>query len=162
MVPAVLHRMIRLVRVDRSDGERGVTITIQAKAQVGERELDVSAVDLCVQFAALDPTTHNIVWRDPIWLRIPAWENFTSKAFTARFPDPPRELTGFVVRSYYRHQLQDVASAPPTLQAEAPTPQLGPGPNPTSGGTPCSNAIPNGTRSLAGRCGRTGFRNKSA
>jgi len=122
------------VRVDRSESGNAATITILAKAQVGERELDVSAVGLCVQFASPDGSTSNVVWRDPIWLRIPAWENFTSKAFTVRFPGPPRELAGFVVRSYYHHELQDVAAAPASLQALAPTPVSGAVPNPTSGG----------------------------
>jgi len=133
-MPVVLHRMIRLVRVDRRESGNTVTITVQAKAQVGERELDVSAVGLCVQFAALGATAPNIVWRDPIWLRIPAWENFTSKAFTVRFPGPPRELAGFVVRSYYHHQLQDIAAAPSSLQALAPIPRSGLAPDPPSGG----------------------------
>ena len=124
-VPVVLHRMIRIVRVDRSENGNTVAITIQAKAQVGERELDVSAVGMCVQFATLDATAPNVVWRDPIWLRIPAWENFASKAFTVRFSGAPRELAGFVVRSYYRNQLQDVAATPPSLQALAPTPVSG-------------------------------------
>ncbi len=133
-VPTVLHRMIRIVRVDRSESGGAVTIAIQAKAQVGERELDIAAVGLCVQFATLDAATQNVVWRDPIWLRIPAWENFASKAFPVRFPGAPRELAGFVVRSYYRHQLQDVAAMPPSLQPLAPTPKSGLAPNPVSGG----------------------------
>jgi hypothetical protein len=133
-VPAVLHRMIRIVRADRSDSGNAVTITIQAKAQVGERELDVSSVGICVQFAVLDATTKDIVWRDPVWLRIPAWENFASKAFATRFPGAPRDLAGFVVRTYYRRQLQDVAATPPSLQALAPAPQSGLAPNPISGG----------------------------
>ena len=123
--PVVLHRMIRIVRVDRSESANAVTLTIQAKAQVGERELNVSAVGLCVQFATLDTPPPNVVWRDPIWLRIPAWDNFASKAFTVRFPGASRELAGFVVRSYYRNELQDVAATPPSLRALAPNPVSG-------------------------------------
>jgi pSer/pThr/pTyr-binding forkhead associated (FHA) protein len=134
--PAVLHRMIRIVRVDRSDGATGVTLTVQAKAQVGERELDVSAVGICVQFATVDGTASNVVWRDPVWVTIPAWENFANKSFTVRFAGAPRELAGFVVRSYYRNELQDVAAAPPSLLAVAPNPRPGPAPKPGGGGVP--------------------------
>jgi hypothetical protein len=124
-VPAVLHRMIRIVRVERSESANSVAITIQAKAQVGERELDVSAVRMCVQFAAVDPTSSSVVWPDPIWLPIPAWDNFANKAFTVRFPGAPKDLAGFVVRSYYRNQMQDVAATPASLQTLAPIPMAG-------------------------------------
>jgi pSer/pThr/pTyr-binding forkhead associated (FHA) protein len=134
--PAVLHRMIRIVRVDRSDGAGAVTLTIQAKAQVGERELNVSAVGICVQFATFETGTTAVVWRDPVWLPIPAWENFASKAFTVRFSGAPRELAGFVVSSYYRNELQDVAAAPPSLRALAPSPKSEQAPNPVAGGAP--------------------------
>jgi pSer/pThr/pTyr-binding forkhead associated (FHA) protein len=120
--PAVLNRMIRIVRVDRGEAGGIATLTIQAKAQVGERELDTSAVAICVQFAVPGGTAQNVAWRDPVWLPISAWENFKNKVFTVRFPGAAREMAGFVVRTYYRNQLQDVAVAPPSLQSIAPTP----------------------------------------
>ena len=120
--PTVLNRMIRIVRVDRSESGGGIALMIQAKTQVGERELDVAAVALCVQFAASGEGEQNVVWRDPIWLHIPSWENFTSKVFTVRFPGAPREMMGFVVRTYYHNQLQDIAAAPLSLQPSAPNP----------------------------------------
>ena len=133
-VPTVLHRMIRIVRVDRSDAGNMVTLTILAKAQVGERELDAAAVALCVQFASFEGGTANVVWRDPMWLSIPAWDNFASKTFTVRFQSTPRELAGFVVRSYYRNEVQDIAATPPSLRALAPLPEPGTPPNPVYGG----------------------------
>ena len=123
--PAVWNRMIRLARVDRSESGGTVNITIQAKAQVGERELSTAAVAICVQFAALGGSGSSVVWRDPIWLPIPQWENFSSKSFSVRFPGAPREFVGFVVRTYYRRQMQDVAATPPSLRPLAPLPLLG-------------------------------------
>lgn len=124
-VPGVLNRMIRIVRVDRSEPGGVATLTIQAKAQVGERDLDAPAVAICVQFAANGGSAQSVVWRDPIWLPIPAWENFKNKIFTVRFPGAPHEMAGFVVRTYYRNQLQDVAVVPPSLQPAAPLPVPG-------------------------------------
>jgi hypothetical protein len=126
-IPAVLNRMIRIVRVDRIESGGVPTLTIQAKAQVGERELDVRAVAICVQFATSGGSAQPVSWRDPIWLAIPAWENFKTKVFTVRFPGVPGEMTGFVVRSYYRQQLQDVARVPTSLP---------PSPNPIPVGGP--------------------------
>jgi pSer/pThr/pTyr-binding forkhead associated (FHA) protein len=123
--PAVLNRMIRLARVDRSESSGAVNITVQAKAQVGERELNTTMVAICVQFAALGGTGSSVVWRDPIWLPIPQWENFSTKSFTVRFPGGPREFVGFVVRTYYRKQMQDIAAGPPSLRPLAPIPLLG-------------------------------------
>jgi pSer/pThr/pTyr-binding forkhead associated (FHA) protein len=130
-VPTVLNRMIRIVRVDRSENEGVATLSIQAKAQVGERELDTSAVAICVQFAVPGGTAKGAAWREPVWLAIPAWENFKNKVFTARFPGAASELAGFVVRTYYRNQLQDIAVAPASLQSFVPL-----APNPVPGGAP--------------------------
>jgi predicted component of type VI protein secretion system len=123
--PTVLKRMIRIARVDRSEAGDSISITIQAKAQVGERELDVSSVAICVQFAAADSAGSGVSWRKPIWQAIPAWENFTSKAFTLRFPGTAREFVGYVVRTYYHKQMQDIAAMPPSLRPLAPDPSTG-------------------------------------
>ena len=123
--PAVWNRMIRIARVDRSENGGTVSITVQAKAQVGERELNTAAVAICVQFAALGGTGSSVVWREPIWLPIPQWENFSTKSFTVRFPGAPREFVGFVVRTYFRKQMQDIAAAPPSLRPLAPIPTVG-------------------------------------
>ena len=93
--------------------------------QVGERELSTGAVAICVQFAALDGTGSKVVWREPSWLPIPQWENFSTKSFAVRFPGAPREFVGFVVRTYYRKQMQDIAATPPSLRPLAPLPLLG-------------------------------------
>jgi len=117
--PKVLNRMIRLVRVDRRDSGAVATVTIQAKAQVGERELDTRSVAMSVQFATTGATTQNLVWQEPILLPMPAWENFKTKVFTVRYPGRASDLAGFVVRAYYHDQLQDLAVVPPSLQAPA-------------------------------------------
>src|SRR5579859_1059364 len=75
--PAVLNHMIRIVRADRNDSGDTVNITIQTKAQVGERELDAPSVSICAQFAAVDGAGLGVDWRSPMWLQIPAWENFS-------------------------------------------------------------------------------------
>lgn len=123
--PTVLNRMVRIVRVDRTESGGSVSVTIQAKAQVGERELDPAAVAICVQFAALDGVGLSVDWRKPLWLPIPPWENFTTKVFTVRFPGTSHELVGFVVRTYYHQQMQDVAAAPLSLRPLAPNPLVG-------------------------------------
>jgi len=121
----VLNRMIRLARVDRTDLGESPAVTIQAKAQVGERELDTSAVAICVQFAAVDGAGLGVDWHKPIWLPIPAWDNFSTKSFTVQFPGPARTLVGFVVRTYYHRQMQDVVGVPPSLRPLAPVPAAG-------------------------------------
>jgi len=121
-VSSVLNRMIRIVRVDRRDSGGVATLTIQAKAQVGERELDDHAVAICVQFASGGGSSRGVVWRDPIWLPISAWENFKNKLFTVHYPGAPGEMKGFVVRTYYRGQIQDIAVTPAGLQPPAPNP----------------------------------------
>ena len=125
--PTVLNRMIRIVRVDRSENEGVATLSLQAKAQVGERELDPMAVAICVHFAVPGANAQSVTWREPVWLPIPAWENFKNKVFTVRFPGAASELAGFVVRTYYRNQLQDIAVSPPSLQSFIP---LAPNPIP--------------------------------
>ena len=94
--------MIRIVRVDRSESGGAVSINVQAKAQVGERELNTAAVAICVQFAALGGAGSSVVWREPIWLPIPQWENFSHKSFPVRFPVAPRAYVGCVVDTYFR------------------------------------------------------------
>ena len=123
--PTMLNRMIRLTRVDRVESGETVSITIQAKAQVGARELDTSAVGICVQFAALAGTGSGVEWRKPIWVTIPPWENFASKVFTVHFPGAPRQFVGYVVRTYYGRQLQDIAASPASLRPVAPNPMAG-------------------------------------
>ncbi len=123
--PAIWNRMIRIVRVDRSESGGAMSLTVQAKAQVGERELNTAEVVICVQFAALGGAGSSVVWRDPIWLPIPQWENFSTKPFTVRFPGAPREFVGFVVRTYFRRQMQDIAAVPPSLRPLAPLPLVG-------------------------------------
>ncbi len=120
--PVVLDRMIRITRIDRSDGADGVTLTIHARAQVGERELDSSAAVIGVQFFTLDGAGRAQPPREPLWLSLPRWENFSTRSFVAKFSGAPQRLAGFVVRTYYRGKLQDVVAAPPTLLAQAPEP----------------------------------------
>jgi hypothetical protein len=121
-VPTVLDRMIRILRIERSDGPDGVTLTIQARAQVGDRVLDNSATAICVQFFGLDNAGQAVPLREPVWLSIPPWENFATRTFVAKFSGPPQQLAGFVARTYYRGKPQDVAGSPASLLAHAPDP----------------------------------------
>jgi pSer/pThr/pTyr-binding forkhead associated (FHA) protein len=120
--PPLLNHVIRLARVERSDNGDVATVTIQAKAQAGERELNTAAVAIGVQFAAVDGAGLGVDWRKPVWLPIPAWENFSTKTFTVRFPGAAHELVGFVVRTYYHRMMQDVAAVPPSMRSLAPVP----------------------------------------
>jgi predicted component of type VI protein secretion system len=106
--PDVLNRMIKIVRVDRLDAKDSVTLRISVKAQVGDRQLDATAVAIGVQFFG-PPGAAN----EPAWLKIPrGWSNFSSQQVQARFNSPPAQCAGYVVRTYYRKQLQDVAAVP--------------------------------------------------
>ncbi|HVM61783.1 MAG TPA: FHA domain-containing protein [Verrucomicrobiae bacterium] len=120
--PPLLNRMIRIARLERSDNGDVASVVIQAKAQAGERDLNVPAVAICVQFANLNGAGQGAGWRDPVWLSIPPWENFSSKTFTVRYPGPARDLVGVVVRTYYHRTMQDVAAVPPSLRTSAPIP----------------------------------------
>jgi len=120
--PSLLNHVIRLARVERSDNGDVATVTIQAKAQAGERELNTAAVAIGVQFATVDGAGMGVDWRKPVWVPIPSWENFSSKAFTVRFPGTAHELVGFVVRTYYHRVMQDVAAVPPSMRSLAPIP----------------------------------------
>lgn len=120
--PPLLNHVIRLARVERTDSADAATVTIQAKAQAGERELNTAAVAICVQFGTVDGAGLGVDWRRPVWLTIPAWDNFSSKNFTVRFPGAAHELVGIVVRSYYHRVLQDVAAVPPSMRPLAPIP----------------------------------------
>lgn len=108
--PDVLGRMLKIVRVDPSDGG----LRFQIKAQVGDRNLDTKAVAVGVQFFAAPTKPGRIQW-----LPIPAkWENFSTKTFTATGP-----VAGYIVRTYYRKQLQDVFASPPNLATTTPVPE---------------------------------------
>ena len=121
--PVVLNRLIRIVRVDRVESGSAMTLNIVARAQVGERELDPRATAICVQFFTRDAAGRPL-GAEPLWLQIPRWENFTAQTFSVSFPGPAAQVAGYVVRTYYRQQLQDVSAVPPTLlaMAAAPTP----------------------------------------
>ena len=108
--------------MERSDNGDVATVTIQAKAQAGERELNTATVAISVQFATVDGAGLGVDWRKPVWLTIPSWENFSTKTFTVRFPGAAHELVGFVVRTYYHRVMQDVAAVPPSMRSQAPIP----------------------------------------
>ncbi|MGD1018567.1 MAG: FHA domain-containing protein [Verrucomicrobiia bacterium] len=120
--PPLLNHVIRLARVERSDNGDVATVTIQAKAQAGERELNTASVAIAVQFATVEGAGPGVGWGKPVWLPIPSWENFSTKNFTVRFPGTARELAGFVVRTYYHRVMQDVAAVPPSMRPLAPVP----------------------------------------
>ena len=109
--PVTLSRLLKIARIDHTDSATDRTLHIQDKAQVGERQLDPAAVSVSVQWfgaAGQAPVAQSLI--------VPAvWENFTSKQLTARFVGPPAQCAGYVVRTYYRKQLQDVSAVPPAL-----------------------------------------------
>jgi hypothetical protein len=106
-VPVVLTRKIRVDRLERA----GDLLRIVARAQVGERELDPTFVAVTAE-----PFTGTVSAGAPVAVPIPAWANFSSKLLTVRFASATR-FTGFVVRTYYRGELQDVAATSPALLA---------------------------------------------
>jgi hypothetical protein len=122
--PLVLTRMIRIDQVKESLENQRLWLTLSLKAQVGERTLDPRAAGLCVQFYIRNANDTLALWRNPFWLKIPDWENFSTKSFTVLFPGAPNEYGGYVVRSYYRGQLQDAAAKPNSLLAQTPDPMV--------------------------------------
>lgn len=118
----VFPRMIDLLQVERSDSADGVLVKVVAKAQVGAREFDVSAAAVAVVAYGVDEKGRTVPRGQPLWLKLPAWENFTVKTLAARFAGAPAEYAGFVVWSFYRGQPQDVAAVPPLLLSLARAP----------------------------------------
>jgi hypothetical protein len=116
MAPTVLNRRIRIQRVDRKDDSDGVTLQLRVVAQVGERKLDAAVVAIGIQFVAAGEGKM-------VWVTVPAdWENFAPKTFAARCSGPPGQLRGYIVRTYYRKELQDVLSVPADLATTVPSP----------------------------------------
>lgn len=109
----MLNHMLKIARADRSDAAAGVTLRLQIKAQVGERQLNAGNVAIGVQFFTAPATPTKV-----IWLAVPAdWENFSSRTLTAKFTGP---CAGYVVRTFYRKQLQDVLATPASLATAKP------------------------------------------
>jgi len=103
--PAVLNRMLRIVRVERTNAADHVALRINVRAQVGERQLDPAAVAVQVEWHG--PATPPAV----VTLPVPSgWENFSSKTLAARWEGVPAQLRGVTVRTFYRDKLQDVVA----------------------------------------------------
>ncbi len=112
--PPVLNRMIKIQRADRKDATDGTTLQLRVVAQVGERTLDPASIAIAVQFVGPRDTK-------TFWMSVPRdWENFGYKTFAARWSGVPAQLRGYIVRTYYRKQLQDVVSVPTELAATMP------------------------------------------
>ncbi len=104
---SILPHMIKVMRVDRTDGTQDITLRIQVKAQAAERDLNASAVAIGVEFVGSPEDKI-------VWVNIPlTWDNFTARTLVARYFGSPREVKGTIVRTYYHKQLQDVLATPP-------------------------------------------------
>jgi hypothetical protein len=103
-----LNKMLRIMRVDRSELGDGVTLRLQIKAQINELHLDPGGIGISVQFFSPPARPGPVAW-----LNVPGdWENFSTRAFTAKSSGP---CAGYVVRTYYRKKLQDVSASPASL-----------------------------------------------
>lgn len=109
--PVVLNRKIRIERLTAD----GPTLHILARAQVGERRLDRELVAVTAEWFVVDEAGRTVSAGPPIPVEIPAWENFEARTLTVRVTSPPPRLAGFVVRTYYGGELQDLAATPPAL-----------------------------------------------
>ena len=99
--PEVLSRMLKIVRVERTDP---TTLRVIIKAQVGDRQLDPKAVAVSVQCFPAPPGGIQ-------WLTIPVtWENFKTKELSARLPGL---CPNYIVRTFYKNQPQDVVTVTP-------------------------------------------------
>jgi hypothetical protein len=123
VVPAVLNKMIRIQKAEAVQEAGKVKLAVQAMAQVGERELPPSSVSMCIHWFTLDAQKQPVAWSKPEWMTIPSWENFTSKKLMLVFPADADRYAGFVLRTYYRGELQDVRAEPAGLLALSPNPK---------------------------------------
>ncbi|MCG3146646.1 MAG: hypothetical protein PCFJNLEI_00080 [Verrucomicrobiae bacterium] len=114
--PPVLNRQLKITRVDRVEGRADVTWRIQIKAQVRDRQLDSSAVQIIVHCYSAG----NQLIATQEAPRPAAWENFSSKQIPVRVNLAPARCAGCVVRTYYRQQLQDIWASAPALATPAP------------------------------------------
>jgi hypothetical protein len=113
--PPVLNRMLKIVRLDRKDATNSVSLRVNVRAQVAERDLDLGAVKVSVQWLLRADNAAG-TWQPPVWLRLPEqWENFSAQNLNAVWEGPAQQIQGGLVRTYYRDRLQDQAVWPPNL-----------------------------------------------
>jgi predicted component of type VI protein secretion system len=114
IVPAVLNRKIAVMNVGRKDSADAVLLAIRAMAQVGEPTVAPNAARISVELFNKAPQGNGLVpsQAEPVWIQVATWENFTARTFQVRVPIAPPQFGGYVVRTYYRGQLQDVAASP--------------------------------------------------
>jgi hypothetical protein len=117
--PAPLGRWLRIQKIARTDAANEVTLRVDIRAGMPEREMDAAAASVTIQFYRQEGNA--VMPSEVLSFRVPAWENFTTKTFAARFHGPPARLAGFVVRTYYRNQLQDEKVEPPAVPAAGNT-----------------------------------------
>lgn len=117
--PVVLNRQLRIERVTETDE---AALQIQIRAQVGEREVDPqrAAVEVMFFLRADDGTV--LPLQPPVPLNTTGMKNFTSKQLRAEFPGPAAKYAGYVVRTFYRGELQDEAAKSADLLRLAPAP----------------------------------------
>ena len=94
----VLNPALKIQRVQRD----GAELQVRLRAQTGEQEFSAAAARMSVEWRLADGST-------PLeWIALPAaWENFTVKTLAARCNEAAVQVRGYVVRTYYRQQLQD-------------------------------------------------------
>jgi len=118
--PVILNRQIRIDRITEAVEGNRLLLTIPVRTQVGERELDPAAAAINVRFFQRNPDGTTSPWGPPLWLNVASLKNFAAKTFTASFPGSPAQYGGYIVRTYYRDQLQDAAANPAALLAAPP------------------------------------------
>lgn len=104
----VLNPVVKVQQVRRTDEAKAVLLQVRLRAQTGEAQFDPRAAAVCVEWL---PVTGAVQQQ---WLAVPVrWDNFMVEMLNARFEGAPAQLGGWVVRTFYRGQLQDsVASKP--------------------------------------------------
>jgi hypothetical protein len=111
---------LKILSADRVDGADAVTLKLRIAAQVSDRNVELAAVAIAVQFFSVADAGQSPAPVPPQWLKVAAWENFTAMTFLVHHPAPPARCAGYVVRTYYRNQLQDWYAAPASLAALVP------------------------------------------
>jgi hypothetical protein len=106
----VLNPAVKVQRVLRTDEAKAVLLQVRLRAQTGEAQFDPRAAAVCVEWLPVAGAAQQQ------WLAVPVgWENFMVEMLNARFEGTPAQLGSWVVRTFYRGQLQDSVASKPSF-----------------------------------------------
>ena len=112
--------------VIRGEGELTLSEMLQRGDYVVPWFNDAWRFDKPVLIYWCQMASYRVLGENDFAARLPSvlFTTATARTFTARYAGSPRQLQGYVVRTYYRKQLQDAFTVPSSLltTASMPTP----------------------------------------